>query len=249
MYDASKIDPEEYQELKNYLDSENISYIEDVDAKTIEFDDTDIDDEWAQRLPEKFEDDEDILSVKDDEGTESDDLAALDDKIDEDKVFYVKIEDEGGVFYGKIYKLFDEGDWRAKLVKGESDTFEKLNYDPDWDEFDIVAFLRENYADAEIIDETEFNKVVESSLAPNLGRNKRRINEAYQFRIKDGDKLIATEPTEIYVERTSGANVSFENDRNTGKIPPYRVITPSWKGCTYIIEPGEVFTFRTSKLS
>jgi len=164
VYDTTQIDPGEYQELKNYLDAQNVSYIEDEDAGTIEFDDTDIDDEWAQRLPEKFEDEDNaILSVKDDGVDDPEKVAAMDDKIDEDKVFYVKIEDEGDVFYGKVYKLFDEGDWRTKLVKGESDTFEKLNYDPDWDEFDVISFLRDNYADAELIDESEFNKIVESA--------------------------------------------------------------------------------------
>lgn len=158
---------EDYFELKNYLDAENISYFEDEDGTEIDFDDTELDAEWRDRLEEigleyvrDFEDEEpktdDILSIEDDE-----DITDKDQQIDEEKVFYVKVEDEGEAFIGKIYKLFDEGDWRSKIVDGESETFEKLNYDPDWDEFDIIAFLRENYADAELVSEDEFNGHVE----------------------------------------------------------------------------------------
>lgn len=159
---------EDYFELKNYLDAENISYFEDEDGTEIDFDDTELDAEWRDRLEEigleyvrDFEDEEpktnDILSIEDEE-----DITDTDEKIDNEKVFYVKVEDEGEAFVGKIYKLFDEGDWRSKIVDGDSETFEKLNYDPDWDEFDIIAFLRENYADAELVSEDEFNDHAEN---------------------------------------------------------------------------------------
>jgi hypothetical protein len=166
-FNTEGVNDDEYLELKNYLDAENISYFEDEDGTEIDFDDTELDAEWQDRLEEiglkyvrDFEDEEpktdDILSIEDDE-----DITAKDEQIDEEKVFYVKVEDEGEAFVGKIYKLFDEGDWRSKIVDGESETFEKLNYDPDWDEFDIIAFLRENYADAELVSEDEFNGHVE----------------------------------------------------------------------------------------
>ena len=161
-FDVSNVDPYELQDLKDYLDAEDISYMEQ-DDDVLDFDETELDKEWQDKMKSMGMEEvttDDIISVED-EPESKEDIADVDDKIDEEKVFYVKIDDEGEEFIGKIYKLFDEGDWRSKLVDGISETFEQLNYDPDWDEVDIVAFLRENYADAEIIDESEFNGHVE----------------------------------------------------------------------------------------
>lgn len=162
IYQIDDFDPDEFQSLKDYLDAESISYIENEDDNTIEFDEDELDYEWRDRLETlgykdlEDEDTSDILSIEDE-----DDLSDQSEEIDEKKVFYVKVEDEGEVFIGKIYKLFDDGDWRSKIVDGESETFEKLNYDPEWDEIDIIAFLRENYADADIISKDEFDEHVE----------------------------------------------------------------------------------------
>jgi len=168
-FTTTNADPYEIQDLKDYLDAENISYFEEEGGGVIDFDETELDKEWQDRISDMgLEEDvptDDILTVDDDNDEESDeeDIIVQDEKIDEDKVFYVKITDADGDFTGKIYKLFDEGDWRAKIVDGESDTFEKLNYDPSWDEFDIIAFLRENYDDAELVSEDEFNDTVEET--------------------------------------------------------------------------------------
>lgn len=165
-YDTEDVDAESLQDLKDYMDAENISYIEDEDDTTLDFDEDELDDEWFDELDDlgfKKEDEDvetdDILDVEDEEDKENTDKISKD--IDEKKVFYVKIKDEGKEFTGKLYKLFDGGDWRAKLVDGESDTFEKMNYDPDFDQYDIIAFLRENYDDADLISEDEFNDHVE----------------------------------------------------------------------------------------
>lgn len=180
-YNIEDVDSEELQNLKDYLDAENISYLEDEDQTEIDFDESEIDDEWKEQLDDlgfdekEFEneipDTDDILSIEDEDEAESEEVEGeenitdIDDKINEDKVFYVRITDDNETFVGKIYKLFDEGDWRAKIIEGSSETFEKLNYEPDFDEFDIIAFLRENYDDAELISEDEFNDHVEESVA------------------------------------------------------------------------------------
>ena len=168
-YDTKNVDPYEFQNLKDYLDAENISYIEDEEGTSIDFDETELDKEWKDRiieigLEENDTSPDDILSIEDDdiEDNDTEDVTTANKKIDEDKVFHIKVEDEGEAFIGKIYKLFDEGEWRSKVIDGESETFEKLNYDPDWDEIDIIAFLRENYADAEIISEDDFNDHAEN---------------------------------------------------------------------------------------
>ena len=176
------VDPYELQDLKDYLDAENISYSEDEGGETIDFDETELDQEWRDRMDGMgFEDNnpepetDDILSMDDDD---EEDFSDADEKIDEEKVFYVKVDDEAEEFIGKIYKLFDEGDWRSKLVDGESDTFEKLNYDPDWDEVDIIAFLRENYADAELMSEEEYNSHIEDPEAAPEESDEEEIEES-----------------------------------------------------------------------
>jgi len=167
IYNLKNVEPNDLDDLKDYMDAENISYIEDEDGSTIDFDETELDKEWNDQLPKmglgyvaNFDDGDEILSIKDED---EDDIVDIDKNIDSKKVFYVKIDDEGAAFIGKIYKLEDNGEWESKLIKGESETFEKLNYDSEWDEFDIIAFLRENYADAQLIDEDEFNDHVEES--------------------------------------------------------------------------------------
>ena len=159
-YDTKHTDRIEIQSLKDYLDAENISYIEDEDETYIDFDDEDVDDEYLDIL-EPVEDDEFAGDFDEDFEDEDFDIADEDARIDKERVFYVEVEDGNNFFTGKIYKLFDDGDWRSKIVDGESKTFEKLNFDPDFDEFDIIAFLRENYDDAILISKGEFNDNVE----------------------------------------------------------------------------------------
>jgi hypothetical protein len=176
-YDTRYADSETVQDLKDYMDAENVSYIEDEDETTLDFDKNELDPEWQGELDDlgleeldKDVETDDILDVTDDEDEEEpeedgeydEDEADMQDEIDEKKVFYVKVTDAAGDFTGKIYKLFDEGDWRAKVIDGESKTFEQLNYDPDFDDIDIIAFLRENYDDAELISEDEYNEHIES---------------------------------------------------------------------------------------
>jgi len=170
-FNVEMVEPDDLQDLKNYMDAESISYAEDEDNTTLDFNEDELDDEWLSQLQDmglKPIDDsvetKDILDVENDDTEELDDdkdITDVHDEIDEEKVFYVEIKDADSNFTGKIYKLFDDGDWRAKVVEGNSETFEKLNYDPDWDEFDIIAFLRENYDDAELLDKSEFNDIIE----------------------------------------------------------------------------------------
>lgn len=190
-FNTEEVDPYELQDLKDYMDAESISYAEDVSGDSIDFDETELDREWNDRIEDmgfkevvrNETETDDILTIDDEKPAE--DFTEEDERIDEDKVFYVKVENEGEAFVGKIYKLFDEGDWRSKIVDGESETFEQLNYDPDWDEVDIVAFLRENYADAEIVSEEEFNDHVEEPEAePEEEEVKESVNESKESRLE-----------------------------------------------------------------
>ncbi len=62
--------------------------------------------------------------------------------------------------------------------------------------------------------------------------------------LTDGDKLLATEPVGIFIEKND-QNLPIEKT-NIGKIPESRRERLSWKGCYYTILPNEEFYFRTS---
>jgi len=86
---------------------------------------------------------------------------SVEEYIDEDFVFYVKVNDEGNEFIGKIFKVRPDGDWFGLVKKGKSDTFQKISYEPEYDEMDIIKFLGENYDEVEIIDRHEYNDFIE----------------------------------------------------------------------------------------
>ena len=174
-FDTRDADSEVIQDLKNYMDAENISYIEDEEETTLGFDKEELDPEWVDQLEqiglEPVDDIEtnDILDIDDEEESiedeesndEESDITNTHKEIDEEKVFYVNVHDADGDFIGKIYKLFDDGEWHTKIISGNSETFEKLNYDPNFDDIDIIAFLRENYDDAELMSKEEYNEKIE----------------------------------------------------------------------------------------
>jgi len=83
------------------------------------------------------------------------------DYLDEDYVFYVKINEEDNEFIGKIFKISPDGDWYGIIKKGEDDSFEKISYEPEYDEIDIIEFLGDSYDNIEIIDIHEFNEYIE----------------------------------------------------------------------------------------
>lgn len=240
-FNTENADPYELQDLKDYLDAENISYFEEENGSVIDFDETELDREWQDRLEdmgmkeesdfgeiesEDTEDTEvdDILTVDDDDST--DDISDMDEKIDEDKVFYIKVSDDGSEFTGKIYKLFDEGDWRSKIVDGDSETFEKLNYDPDWDEVDIIAFLRENYDEAEIVSEEEFNDHVEE---PEVEPESEEVEESWAAAariaapiVKKGVEAAAVKLGMNVADKLTGTKVEETDEEEppkTHKIP------------------------------
>jgi len=84
-----------------------------------------------------------------------------DDYEDDDYVFYIRINEKGNEFIGKIYKLSPDGDWYGVVKEGQSKTFKKISYPPEYDEMDIIEFLGENYDKVEIIGSDEFNEYIE----------------------------------------------------------------------------------------
>jgi len=85
------------------------------------------------------------------------------DYLDKNYVFYVKIIEDEKTFIGKIFKISPDGDWYGVVKFGESPTFEKMNYEPTYNEVDIIEFLGNNYESIEVIDTQEFNEYVEDN--------------------------------------------------------------------------------------
>jgi hypothetical protein len=78
---------------------------------------------------------------------------------EKDYVFYVRITEDGEEFVGKIFKDSPDEDWYGLVKIGESSTFEKMSYQPEYNEADIVDFLAGTYEEVEIIDEEEFTEL------------------------------------------------------------------------------------------
>lgn len=83
------------------------------------------------------------------------------DYINEDYLFYIKVFDNDDWFIGKIFKVSPDGDWYGISKAGNTDTFNKISYPTEYNEMDIVEFLRDNYDSVEIIDRHEYDDYVE----------------------------------------------------------------------------------------
>jgi len=74
---------------------------------------------------------------------------------------FVKVYEGDDWFIGKIFKVDPEDDWYGEVKAGESDNFDNISYEPDYDIIDIVDFLKDTYDKVEVIDELEYNDYVE----------------------------------------------------------------------------------------
>jgi len=83
------------------------------------------------------------------------------EELDDDFLFYIKAYDEDDWFIGKIFKISADEDWYGIVKAGENDTFDKISYDPEFDEEAIVDFLRDTYDSVEIIDQAEYDDYAE----------------------------------------------------------------------------------------
>ena len=117
-------------------------------------------DSYNPMTPENFYNlDEAYIEMEDEEEKKE----SKEDYLDEDYVFYVKVNDDNNEFIGKIFKISPDGDWFGLVKKGDDDSFEKISYEPEYDEIDIVEFLGDSYDSIEIIDNHEFNDYIEDN--------------------------------------------------------------------------------------
>jgi len=143
--------------LDNYL-KEALSDPSNIDAMDIL--NVDKDDNHDMKHDEESREHEELLSEPKDNYDEENKEIETDEYSPD--VFYVKIEDDGDEFIAKIYKNESKGDWLGVIKIGENESFEKLAYEPTYDENDILEFLKDNYDEAEIISKSEFNEYLKN---------------------------------------------------------------------------------------
>jgi len=86
------------------------------------------------------------------------------DFLGENYIHYIKIyEKENDWFIAKIFKESTDGDWFGEVKAGESDNFDDISYDSDYDLIDIIDFLKKTYDSVEVIDDAEYNDYVEET--------------------------------------------------------------------------------------
>lgn len=127
------------------------------------------------------EEDEDILTY--------DDIEELDDR--SEYVFHIRTEDEDGEIIAKIYKDYEEDDWTARVVKGNEDPLEDMQFSTELDRLEIIGHLADIYGEGiEIIDPDEYESLLD---------DKEDIDEAF-YGI---DERINTESREDFEENFS----------------------------------------------
>jgi len=174
VWDKTNVKSYDIEQLIKYMSAENIEF--DLNEDTIEFDIDDLDEEWQERLEEMgFKegwDEKDELQTSDDEISDSDldyiesedpkfndkKFTDINGDIDSAGLFYVKLKNKGKTLIGKIFKLDADSDWSSKIMVGSLDSFDKFEFDKDWDEIDIIAFLRETYDSAEVITKQKYEE-------------------------------------------------------------------------------------------
>jgi len=82
---------------------------------------------------------------------------------DQNFIFYLKISDADNIFVAKVFKISPDGEWYGLVKAGEDKTFEKISYESNFNEDDIVNFLEDSYDEVEIIDILEFNEYIEDA--------------------------------------------------------------------------------------
>ena len=94
---------------------------------------------------------------------EEDEEKKTEDEVSEDYIHYIKVYEGEEWFIAKIFKIDPEDDWYGEVKAGESNNFNNISYDPDYDLIDIIHFLRDTYDSVEVIDDAEYNDYVEET--------------------------------------------------------------------------------------
>lgn len=104
--------------------------------------------DWVEEDPpvdiyEDEDEDEEAEEEEEDEETEEE------EEDFSDYVFSIIIENREEEIIAKIYKNHDDDFWKVRVVKGEEEPLESMQFDPDMDKIDVIEHL------AEIFDEVE----------------------------------------------------------------------------------------------
>jgi len=184
---------------------------EDNDFEDDNFEDNDFEDD-------NFEDNELEESYIDYEGENDENTEK--DIIDEDNnyVFYVKITDYNNeTFIGKIFKITPDGDWYQSVKIGENKIFDKVSYDSNYDEDDIIDYLINTYDEVEIIGSDEYNEYIDNFEDLN------EENQGMVYGINPDSKL---DPSETVDESDLEDEDEDEDELDENAFDPEQEINP-----------------------
>jgi len=180
-----------YDEKDELSDEDIYQEIEDVPQPAIE-DIENIDQEYVE--PKEFE--ENPASYSNFWGLDEDvdEKKTREDYLDDSFLFYARIIENDKPFVGKIFKISPDSDWTGVVKVGESPTFEKITYEPEYDELDIIEFLKDNYEDVEILDRHEYNEYFlnteHDEVIENMVEGSALNLETLKNKIENFDKLV-----------------------------------------------------------
>lgn len=110
-----------------------------------------------------LEDEEDEEDEEDDDELESEMLNYEEDDEDSDEyVFHVRINgDEEDEIIAKIYRNSDDDGWIVRVVKGDEEPLQSMEFDDRLDKLGIIGYLADMFDDIEIIDPKEYEYLLD----------------------------------------------------------------------------------------
>jgi hypothetical protein len=116
---------------------------------------------WLLKMNEEFEDsadEEDFLDYRDIE----DEQQATDEDLNPDYVFAIRINaDEEDEIIAKVYRNKEDSFWKIRVVQGDEEPLETMQFDPDMEFVDVIEKIGEIYDDVEEISMEEYKDLLD----------------------------------------------------------------------------------------
>jgi len=130
-----------------------------------------MDKDW---ILEEAEDEADILDYDDVE----DEQEATDEDLNSDYIFAIKINsEEEDEIIAKVYRNKDDDFWKIRVVKGDEEPLETMQFDPDMEFVDIIERIGEIYDDVEEISMEEYKGLLDDKPETDEKYYDEKVNE------------------------------------------------------------------------
>lgn len=150
------------------------------------------------------EDKEPYESLDEDEETELELMNYdIEDEPEDDYVFHVRIDqDSEKEIIAKIYRDDEVDNWTARVVKGDEEPLQSMEFDSRLDKLEIIGYLADMYNEIEIIDPKEYEYLLD---------DKEKIDsEYYSASLKEGVES-DREFTDLILFILPDSNINFVN--------------------------------------